>query len=70
MLHFYSVNSKGKVMNLFETIMFCTGIWCTFWTVMSLITPSRTERLRSTMWHKLGHLADRIGIQFKSDKDQ
>lgn len=57
-------------MNIFETIFFCIGIWCAFWTILGLITPTRAERLRNTMWDHIGRLADRLGIQLKNEKDE
>lgn len=56
--------------NFFIIVMFCIGCWTSFWTILSLITPTRAARLRGSLWDKVGHLADRLGIQIKSEKEE
>ena len=48
------------------------GMVWTFFTVLAMITPTRHAKVKQGLagfWEKLGYWADRIGLQFKSDKD-
>jgi len=56
-------------MDLLFFVIFCVGCWTTFWTVLGVVTPSRSQRMRHSFLEKFGHLADRLGIQIKNDND-
>lgn len=56
--------------NIIHVIIACVGWWTICWTLLGLITPTRAKRMRNSFWEKVGHVADRLGIQFKSEKDE